>query len=431
MRRFCAIAVLALWVAGLGVEAAGVERFPPPDFETGYEFPETTTPAPRALGWEYFDVAVLAAALGAATWLTYTKRSRRGIFALMVFSALYFGFWRKGCVCAIGAIQNVTLTLFDSTYAIPLTAAAFFILPLAFALFVGRTFCAGVCPLGALQDMVLLRPVRVPRWLEGALRLFAWGYLAAAVVFAATGSAFVICRYDPFIGFYRLGGNLSIIVIGVCFLLVGVFVGRPYCRFVCPLSILLRQFSRLSKRRVTITPDRCITCRLCEDACPFGAIVGPTAAWDEGDYVRNKKLLGALLALVPVFVLLLGWAGHGLSGRAARVHDTVRLADRIYLENVGAVTDTTDASDAFRASGKTVEALYAEAEAKRGQFAVAGWLAGGFMGLIVGVKLVRTTLRERRTEYEVDKAACVACGRCYEYCPRQHALDKARREGVT
>jgi len=429
MRRFGAIAVLALWVAGLSIEAAGIERFPPPDFETGYEFPDTTTPPPHSVGREYLDAAVLAVALAVATWLTFTRRSRRGIFALMVFSALYFGFWRKGCICAIGAIQNVTLTIFDSTYAIPITAAVFFLLPLAFALFVGRTFCAGVCPLGALQDMVLLRPVRVPRWLEGGLRLFAWGYLAAAVVFAAMGGAFVICRYDPFIGFYRLGGNLHIIVIGLCFLLVGVFVGRPYCRFVCPLSILLRQFSRVSKRRVTITPDRCITCRLCEDACPFGAILAPTAARDEGDYVKNKKLLGAFLVLLPVLAGLLGWAGCGVSGRAARVHDTVRLADRIYMENAGLVTDTTDASDAFRATGKTTEQLFAEAGEIRGQFALGGWLAGGFLGLVAGLKLVRTTLREKRTEYEVDKASCVACGRCYEYCPRQHAVDKLKREG--
>ncbi len=49
---------------------------------------------------------------------------------------------------------------------------------------------------------MLIRPVAVPGWLESGLRLFAYAYLGAAVLFAATGSAFIICRYDPFVGFF-------------------------------------------------------------------------------------------------------------------------------------------------------------------------------------------------------------------------------------
>ena len=441
MIRFGHIAILTVCLLALCANAFAVERFPPPDFETGYEFPETTTPPPRSDFREYTDVVVLLAALALATWLTYTKRSRRGLFMLMIFSAIYFGFYRKGCICPIGAIQNVVLTIFDSDYAIPLTAIAFFLLPLVFALFVGRVFCAAVCPLGALQDVVLLRPISVAGWLESVLRLFAWGYLAAAVLFAATGSAFVICRYDPFIAFFRLGGNLNIVIIGVCILIVGVFVGRPYCRFICPYGLILRQLSRLSKRRVMITPDDCIKCRLCEDACPFGAIQTPTAPWPASSHAAARKKLGILILLQPVLVVVSGWAGFGLSGRAARVHDRVRLADRIHMEDAGLITETTEtidaihatnaanASDAFRASGETTEKLFADAHRIRGHFALGGWLAGGFMGLIAGLKLILAAVRPNRTEYQADTASCLACGRCYRYCPREHArLGKFKQE---
>ena len=117
----------------------------------------------------------------------------------------------------------------------------------------------------------------VPGWMETALRLGAWLYLALSVLYAATGSGLLICRYDPFIAFFRLSPNSLLWLLGLLFLAVGVFIGRPYCRFVCPYGLLLRQAGRLSRRHVTITPDECIHCRLCEDVCPFGAIDKPTA----------------------------------------------------------------------------------------------------------------------------------------------------------
>ncbi|MCX7723612.1 MAG: hypothetical protein N2379_11260, partial [Verrucomicrobiae bacterium] len=49
--------------------ALAEQRFPPPDFQSGYQLPVTTTPPARALWLQYADVAVLAGALGLATWL--------------------------------------------------------------------------------------------------------------------------------------------------------------------------------------------------------------------------------------------------------------------------------------------------------------------------------------------------------------------------
>jgi NosR/NirI family nitrous oxide reductase transcriptional regulator len=265
--------------------ALGEIRFPPPEFESGYQLPQATTPPSSPAVHEYVDAAVLLGALLLASYLILKRRSRRAIFALTIFSLLYFGFARHGCICPVGAIQNVTLTVFDSGYAMPITVGIFFILPLVLTLFFGRMFCGAVCPLGAIQDVVLIHPVTVPRWLESGLRLLAYTYLGSAVLFAALGSAFVICRYDPFVGFFRLSGNWNVIVLGSALLVIGLFVGRPYCRFLCPYGVILRQMSRLSKWRVTITPDECIECRLCEQSCPFGAIREPTGDWPRGEYL--------------------------------------------------------------------------------------------------------------------------------------------------
>jgi len=430
MTRWARITAFIIVLQTLSLDALGELRFPPPEFESGYRFPQTTSPAARSAVYEYVDAAVLLATLLLATYLILKRRSRRAVYALMIFALLYFGFWRDGCICPIGAIQNVTLTVFDSGYAIPISAGIFFVLPLVFTLFVGRTFCGAVCPLGAIQDAVLLHPVAVPRWLESGLRLGAYTYLGTAVLFAAIGNSFLICRYDPFIGFFRLTGNWNVLIIGTALLLIGLFIGRPYCRFLCPYGVLLRQMSRLSKWRVTITPNECIKCRLCEGACPFGAIREPTGDWPQGEYKIAKRRLALFLLLLPILVVSGGWGGYTLKERLARVHPKVRTAERVYLEETGKVEGTTNASKAFRATGRTSEELYQEATAIRGRFALGGALLGGFIGLVVAGKLVALSVQRRRSDYEADRAGCFACGRCYQYCPKERERWNKSKEVV-
>src|SRR6266487_6299206 len=139
MRRTVNIAawLFALLVSGATVTAE--QRFPPPDFiDTNHQLPVTATPPAREWSLQYLNATVLFACLGIAVWFIYKQRSRRGVFWLSLFSLAYFGFWRKGCVCAIGAPQNIVFGLFNPGYAVPLTVVAFFAAPLIVALFAGR-----------------------------------------------------------------------------------------------------------------------------------------------------------------------------------------------------------------------------------------------------------------------------------------------------
>ncbi|MBN1361444.1 MAG: 4Fe-4S binding protein [Sedimentisphaerales bacterium] len=430
MARWRYILITLVCLFALNVASLAQERFPPPEFETDYVRPTTTMPQPEQDIWEYVAAGVLIGALLLAAHLALKRRSRKAIFALMLFSLVAFGFIRKGCVCTVGSVQNVALTAFDPAYAIPIVVLIFFAAPLVVTLFFGRVFCGAVCPLGAIQDAVLIHPVRVPNWLESSLRLLAYVYLGAGVLFAALGAAFIICQYDPFVGFFRLGGNWNILVLGACLLLIGLFVGRPYCRFLCPYGVILRQFSRLSKWRVTITPNDCIKCRLCEDACPFGAIRAPTEPWPGKEYKIAKVRLAFLLLLFPMLVAGGAWGGYLLRDSFARMHPQVRLAERVHLEESGEVEGTTDASDAFRTTGRPSRELYDEAAQIGRRFAIGGAIFGGFVGFIIGGKLLALAVRRRRSDYEADRASCFACGRCYEYCPKEHERLKLGEKAV-
>ena len=241
----------------------------------GYKVPPVQKPLPRDYWLQVLDVVALAAAMGVAVWLVLKRRSRKWLTALTIGSLAYFGFYREGCICPIGSLQNVVVALADPKYSIPVVVTATFILPLVVALFFGRAFCGGVCALGAMQELVVLKPVEVPRRLDRALGLLKYVYLGLAILFAvkpALTRDFLICRFDPFVGFFRRNGAPHMLILGGAFLVLGMFVGRPYCRYLCPYAGLLAWCTRLARRGVTITPNKELDCGLCAEACPYGAI---------------------------------------------------------------------------------------------------------------------------------------------------------------
>jgi polyferredoxin len=413
--------ILLFFLGGLltGGMLKAQQRFPKPEFDSGYVQPSPTTPEPRALALEFFDVVVLAVVLALVSWLAIRKRSRRGILWVSIFSLIYFGFYRDGCICSIGAIQNVALSIFDPTYAISLTALLFFLLPLLFALFFGRVFCGGACPLGAIQDLLVIKPVSVPSWVRKTLGFIPVLYLGLAVLFAATGSDFIICRYDPFVGIFRMDGPFLMIFLGVMFLLLGMFFARPYCRVFCPYGVLLSWMSFFSRKHLTITPSECIKCKLCKDSCPFDAIEYPVDPKyrTPGVTRTNLKKFVVYLALIPVLAVLGGWIGSKSHVYLSRVHPDVYLAELMISQPELRQDEENLDIQAFLKSGETFEDLVNRAAFIRQKYKTGGWALGGFIGLVLGIILMNQVVFRKREDYEPHRGNCLSCGRCMDYCP--------------
>lgn len=393
------------------------QRFPKPDFESGYTYPEQTVEMARGLLGEYADLAVLFLLLCITSWLVLRRRSRKGIVGVSIFSVVYFGFIKKGCICSVGSIQNVAIAIADSSYVLPISVLITFFLPIIFALLFGRVFCAGVCPLGAIQDLVHIKNHKLSPSITKFLSLLPWIYLSFAILFAVMGTDFIICKYDPFVGLFRLSGEFEIIIFGILLLIGAMFTGKPYCRFLCPYGPILKVVSRFSFHHTKITKQTCINCQLCSNACPFDAIHPPTE--NKVKEPRRKGVQRILLftALIPLLMFVGYQVGTALAPTLAQTHRKVQLLEQVDLFNAGKIAEESAEIEAFFALGLSIDALRNDVELIQKDFTRGSQLLMAFIALIIGTTLLKLSIKRKRETYEIDKADCMSCGRCYSYCP--------------
>jgi NosR/NirI family transcriptional regulator, nitrous oxide reductase regulator len=408
------LGILFVWHSVLYAQQ---QRFPRPEFESGYTFPTHQFLNQRGPLWEYMDVAVLIGALLFTSWMALVKRSRQGIVWVSLFSLAYFGFYRQGCICAIGSVQNISMALFNKSYAVPLSALLFFMIPLLFALLSGRVFCAGVCPLGAIQELTGFRQIKVPPGVEKVLAAIPFVYLGLAVLFAATESQFLICRYDPFVGIFRIDAPYTMVIFGSLLLVSGIFVNRPYCRYLCPYGVLQNIFSRFSVKHLTITPAECRKCRLCEPGCPYDAILQSDP--ESQPEKTEKSLKGSFIyfIMVPVLAAALAVILYNMAPALSVVNDNIKLAREVRLEKEKGIKAVSKAAVAFFESGRTEDELYQEEQRILERFRKGAPWVGIFLGLSLGIGFLRITLRKLRPDYEPDRGRCYSCGKCFRFCP--------------
>jgi NosR/NirI family nitrous oxide reductase transcriptional regulator len=322
-----------------------------------------------------FDLLLLVVLLVVSGIALYKKRSRGLIVLLSLLTVLYYGFIRKGCLCPVGTIQNITDALASGT--IP---AGFIVLlgviPLLTALFAGRIFCGTSCPLGAVQDLLALDCIKVPKFVDRVLILIPPVILYIVIIGLMRGNGYLLCKYDPFVSLFR--GNGSMLFLTIPFLVLAVIISRPFCRYLCPYGSLLGIFSLLSRFKVEIEPDNnCRDCTLCEPACPVDVIrSGPR------ENMSDFKSAGSiLLSLILVISLVL--AGKGIA-----------ISDQWFFEK-----------DPLKLSLELQQNL-----------TIAGMVLGGIIGLSWILELVAAT-QKLRSNYSPITHRCISCGRCYNHCP--------------
>ena len=409
-----------------------VARFPKPDFTSGYQYPDIFHGLPQEQFWNVLDILLLAGMMCLVVWAAYRKRSRAVMVVMSLVSVLYFGFFRSGCVCSVGSIQNVVLAAVDSSYHLPWYVILVFFLPILFAILFGRVFCSGVCPLGALQELVNVRNFRLSRAVSVTLSIIPWIYLAFTILYAATRSQFLICRLDPFIGIFRLGGDLGVMTFGFVLLIMSIFIGRPFCQFLCPYGALLSVFSSLSWKKLEITDKGCINCALCGVSCPVDAIRAPQSSRTQEERRKGVKRIIMLAIMLPVLTLggalLVGSQSEALSlaHKDVYLYELLQREEQVREGNqagkpLGIRSEEGEEPlevETFNALGGDMDELKTKVDAVRQDYVFYSHLAGALIGFVIGFKLLKLSLKRGRKTYEISMARCTMCGKCFNYCPQ-------------
>lgn len=251
---------------------------------------------PESNIWPLADLGVLTAMLASGGVMIWRRVNARWFWIPAAATLGYFGFVRGGCICPVGSVANMAIALVHPSM-IGKTTALMFFLPLPAALIMGRVFCVAGCPLGAIQHLLAgKRLVHLPAALERALRWLPVAALVATAWLAVRGGCLLVCILDPYKTAFFSGygwihralnwlqggllepglfwvGDLTAWGILVGALVLGWWVHRPFCRFVCPYGVLLGAFATVSLKRRRIVQEHCVKCGICEKTCPVNAIV--------------------------------------------------------------------------------------------------------------------------------------------------------------
>jgi polyferredoxin len=213
----------------------------------------------------------------------FFRKNERLKYATFGASILYLGFAKSQLL----SIVNIFAVIGGSLPVVRYNLAfyAFSVFALASTVLWGRLYCGRICAYGALTqvlDRVVPRPLRIglAPSIERRAQHLKYAVLGGAVAYFLVTRDVAIYRYvEPFWMFGREGTTAQWIALAAL-LTATVCVRNLYCRFLCPVGALLGVLSNLTVFRIKRWSE-CRTCRICEGACEWGAIRGPTIVASE------------------------------------------------------------------------------------------------------------------------------------------------------
>jgi ferredoxin len=203
---------------------------------------------------------------------------------LLFLSVLIFGVSMGSDPSPMGTVKDA-IHLYGSARAIFLPRIIALSVFLVIVLLVNKYICAWGCQFGVLQDLVFRlnqtdkrkaivgKQIKPSFALSNTVRI---AFLGSFIIMAFAWGIDIIEPIDPFKiykpAYLGLAGAISVGIL----LVVGLFIYRPWCHFLCPFGFTGWLVEKISRIRISVDYGTCIACQQCAAACPstvMGAIL--------------------------------------------------------------------------------------------------------------------------------------------------------------
>ena len=199
--------------------------------------------------WKY-AAALLVLLSGAVVPLFYKHKVMRRIQFVLNIAVL--GFWSGTFISYSLLVSYVSngADLLASLIPLLMLLTAF-----VYPLFGKKNYyCNNLCPYGSIQELagsMRKRKWKMSKKLVKRLEMFRELLWAVLMMLMMVGMAFEWMNYEVFSAFILAGASWVVLAIAAVFLVLSVFVPRPYCRFVCPTGTLFKvvQSGKVFKKR--------------------------------------------------------------------------------------------------------------------------------------------------------------------------------------
>lgn len=156
------------------------------------------------------------------------------------------------------------------------------------SIFLGRRFCGYICPFGTVQEIIAdlnplekkRKPLHIPQKLHNMLNVGKYIVLLITIMAVFRSTQYVYMKFCPVLAVSH-PQNITIYSILTLFVIfvVGFFINRFWCRYLCPYAALMNVFQYLGRllhirsNRIHASEEHCLDCRLCSKSCPMQIVI--------------------------------------------------------------------------------------------------------------------------------------------------------------